>query len=142
MGVLKFTNLLLLFLVAETVTSAMYKCMNQGDLMNCNPRVRIIKSDKHYKLVLCFNDTCIGDNMPNWKINCNDVCRICYSLLGPESTSMKIKYCACISVPALMYDNYYLGCAVNKQCEKQVDTFLNNHCESAELTSQEMTTPV
>lgn len=68
--------------------------MNEGDLMNCtsdNSRVRITKDRNNYKLTLCFNNTCIGDDMPNeldWRISCNDVCEICRSLLGSQSSSM------------------------------------------------------
>ena len=89
MAVLKLTDLLLLFLIYE-VTSA-YDCMNRGYLMNCahdNPRVRIIKDDDHYKLTLCSNNKCIGDDELDWRISCNDVCDICKSLLGSQSSSM------------------------------------------------------
>lgn len=102
--------MLLLCLVTE-MTSANYRCMKEEALEKCttdNPRVRITKSHNHYKLVLCFNDTCSGDNnnMPDlvWRISCNDVCDICKSLFGQESTSM-ILHCVYISAGTLMYGN-------------------------------------
>ena len=79
MAVLKFTDLLLLFLMTGiTRSSKDYQCMNEpGDLMNCasdNSRVRINKNSNHYRLSLCSNNTCTG----NWNIiSCNQICQRC-----------------------------------------------------------------
>ena len=90
MAVLKFTNLLLLFLMSGLVTRSIvsggHHCMNRGDLMNCksdNSRVRINKNSNHYRLSLCSNNTCTG----NWNIiRCDQICQRCEEVLG-DSTS-------------------------------------------------------
>ena len=85
MAVLKFTNLLFLFLMSGLVirSSSGYDCMNRGDLINCtsdNSRVRINKDHDHYRLSLCFNNTCTG----NWNIiKCDhNICKRCGEVLG------------------------------------------------------------
>ena len=86
MAVLKFTNLLLLFLMSGLVTRSMasdeFECMNQGDLMNCtsdNSRVRINKNKDHYRLSLCFNNACTGNGNI---IKCDEICQTCQEVLG------------------------------------------------------------
>ena len=84
MAVLKFTDLLLLFLMTViTRSSSDYQCINElGDLMNCrsdNSRVRINKNSNHYRLSLCSNNTCTG----NWNIiGCDQICQRCEEVLG------------------------------------------------------------
>ena len=84
MAVLKFTDLLLLFLMTGiTRSNKDYKCVNElGNLMNCrsdNSRVRINKSSRQYILSLCFNNTCTG----NWNIiKCDEICQTCQEVLG------------------------------------------------------------
>ena len=52
-----------------------------------NSRIRIMKSDKHYRLNLCKNHPdCLHRSPEEW-FDCNDVCEVCRSLPGQPGTN-------------------------------------------------------
>ena len=52
-----------------------------------NSRIRIMKSDKHYRLNLCKNHPdCLHRSPEDW-FECNDVCEVCRSLPGQPGTN-------------------------------------------------------
>ena len=64
------------------VLAGVYECKNLESIrQNCigNPRVRITKATRNYRLALCANNTCMSTVA--W-IKCKNVCPVCRSLPG------------------------------------------------------------
>ena len=137
----------LLWLVSM-VLAGDYKCRRLPEsvgLNNCinNPRVRIAKTEKSYKLALCANNsTCIPTDYEDW-IKCKNVCPVCQSLLGQHGKLASMIENNRYHTPLNSgMHAYYKECSDSNKlgCERKLDQFLDNYCASAIYTSTATTT--
>ena len=105
---------------------------------NCvnNPRINVLKDSNDYRVTLCSDNQCIPENpdgMSNW-IECQDVCDACRLLPGQNGKIMR-PYNILSSSTKTSVD-----CSDDRQCEVEVDAFLDNYCASATFTNTVTTT--